>query len=159
MGSWTDPREKPLFWGHRQCTVLSIHPSFFFSPDRITKWNHTAGQQTTDREEHKNAPPCLCRAAVNTQDFSALLSHAAVALWIFLLLASLHIPPTTAPTPPRSLTLSLSPSISLLCAPCCFMLSTGHTDVSLIQATVRGEYEVALLLTCSSIESNMHQPA
>lgn len=49
---------------------------------------------------------------------------------IFLLVASFHIPPTTFPP-----SLPLSPPISRPCAPCLFILSTRHTDVSLIQAT------------------------
>lgn len=49
---------------------------------------------------------------------------------IFLLVASFHIPPTTLPP-----SLPLSPPISRPCAPCLFIRSTRHTDVSLIQAT------------------------
>ena len=134
MASWTDPRESPLFWDHRLLQspdqwAFSLHS--FLRKD-LSILNHTAGQQT-DKEEHKNMHfPFLKRAAVNTTDFNALLSHAAVALWIFFLIASLHIPPTTFPP-----SHSLSPPISCLCAPCCFTLSTRHTDVSLIQATVR----------------------
>jgi len=82
--------------------------------------------------------PFLKNAAVNKADFNALLSHAAVALWLFLLIAFLYIPPTTFPL---SLSLSLPPPISCLCAPCSFTLGTSHTDVSLNQAS---EYEVAL---------------
>lgn len=59
-------------------------------------------------------------------------SHAAVALQIFLLVASFHIPPTTFPP---SLSLPLSPPISRPCAPWFFTPSTRHTDLSLIQAT------------------------
>ena len=41
-------------------------------------------------------------------------------------------------SPSLSVSLSpLSPPISSMCALCCFTLSTRHTDVSLIQATVR----------------------
>lgn len=57
-------------------------------------------------------------------------SHAAMAVQIFLIVASFHIPPTTFPP-----SLPLSPPISRPCAPWLFTPSTRHTDVSLIQAT------------------------
>lgn len=98
-----------------------------FSSDRMDYINTHCRATDGQRRAQKKAAPFLRSVPVNTTDFYAFLCHAAVAPWIFLLIASLHIPPTTFP---------LSPPISCPCA-LCFMLSTTHTDVSLIQAAVR----------------------
>lgn len=112
MGSWTDPRESPLFWDHR--LLQSPHQWAFSFPlsssDRINYIKPYCRATDGQRRAHKKMHyPFLKRAAVNTTDFNALVSPAAVALWMFLLIASLHIPPTTFPP---SLSLSLLPSLA-----------------------------------------------
>lgn len=93
------------------CKVLSSeHSAPPFSSARINcvkpHCRATDGQRWAQK-------PCttlfLREAAVNTTDFNALLSHA---LWIFLLTAPLHIPPTTFP-PSLSLSSHLLPGCTL----------------------------------------------
>lgn len=71
----------PFYGAIDYCKVLtSEHSSSPFSPDRTNYIKPHCGATDGQKRAQKNALPFLRRVPVNTTDFNALLSHAAVAL-------------------------------------------------------------------------------
>lgn len=143
MGSWTDPRESPFFCDYG---LLSWPLSLWCLLCQEKKKKCTTGQLW----EMKNTKPCPFLSRIANLHLNGFLFRAAVALWIFLVIASLHIPPTSLYLSLLSL-LHTSPSLLL---PVCTMLlyAVYNTQKRTLNPGNGQSWVVTLLVTRGHIQ-------